>query len=69
MRAAFEAMTVWKLHQIDQSGLNKLRLWQGRGHAQYRFIGEEHRPFRHRIYVAGEAQCSQTVDESRREGA
>src|SRR5918997_4604665 len=58
-----------EMDQIDKPGFNQLRLWQGRHDTQHRFIGEEHRPFRHRLDIAGKLERCQVIDESRFESS
>src|SRR5450759_2103566 len=52
-----------KVYDIDQPGLDQLRLRHRRGDAQDRFIAEEHTAFRHGVDVAGEAKCRKLVEQ------
>ncbi len=58
-----------KMHQVDQPGLNQLRLRQLCDYTQHRFVGEEGSALRHRIDIPGEAQVGQAFDKGRREHA
>jgi hypothetical protein len=48
-----------EVQQVDQPGLDELRLGQRRAHPQDRLVGEEDRSLGHGIDVAGEAEASQ----------
>ena len=52
------------MHDINQPGLNQLRLRHRRGNAQNRFIGKEYAPFRHGVDIAGEAKTGKVVEQS-----
>ena len=54
-----------KMQQIDDLGLNQLSFCQRRGDPQNRFICEKDRAFGHGIYIAGEAEMAQRLDEFR----
>ena len=54
----------FEMKQIDQPAFDQLRLRDGRGHTQNRFVREEYRPFRHGVDVAGEAEIFQVMHES-----
>ena len=57
------------MHDVDQSGLDQLRLRQRRGDAQDRLVGKEHRALRHGMHVAGEAQGGKIVEHPLSEAA
>ena len=47
----------------EQRRLDELRLPQGRAHGDYGFAGEHHRPFGHRLDVAGEPEIFERREE------
>src|SRR6185436_17903860 len=54
---------------VDQACFQKLCQWQRRRDAQDRLVGEEHRAFRHRVHVTGEAQRAEIVEQAGAEAA
>ena len=52
-----------EMQDIDQPGLDQLRLRHRRGDAQDRLIGEKHAAFRHGVDVAGEAETGKLVEQ------
>ena len=52
------------MHDIDQPGLDQLRLRHRRSDAHDRLIGEEHAAFRHGVDIAGEAKTGKAVEQS-----
>src|SRR5262249_378773 len=52
-----------KLQEVDHARLDQLSFGQRSGDAQDWFVGEEYRPFRHGVDVAGEAQGREIVDQ------
>src|SRR5579864_3381084 len=57
------------MQDIDEAGLDQLRLGQVRRDPQDGFVLEKQRPLRHRVNVAAEAQDGEIVDQTRVEAA
>src|SRR6516162_9953207 len=53
-----------KMEQINETGLDELRLRQRCNYAQHRLVGKEHRSLGHRVDVAGEAERPKPGDEA-----
>ena len=58
-----------EVEEIDQSGLDQLRLRQRGGDPHDRLLREEDGPFRHCVHIAGEAQAFQVLHERAAEAA
>src|SRR6516164_8338261 len=52
------------MEQIDEAGLDELRLRQRCGDAQHRLVGKEYCSLGHRVDVAGEAKRPEGGDEA-----
>ncbi len=53
-----------EVQDVDQPGLDILRLRQGRGHPKDWLVSEEDRTLGHRMDIAGEAEIRQIVDQA-----
>ena len=51
-----------EMQNVDEPGLDELRLRQRRGDAQDRFAGEKRRAFRHGVHIAGKAKRREIIE-------